>query len=114
MAYTTASATATVAAGAPAAAVTNDALTWTTPSAAPAGTTYTLKSATPEFAAAGATGTAATFGAGATIDAAGKLSIPASDANLAAANKGTYTWTVTVKAPGYEDKDVTYVLTVTD
>ena len=114
VAYTTATATATVAASAPAAAVTNDALTWTTPSAAPAGTTYTLKSATPEFAPAVAgTGTAATFGGGATVDPAGKLNIPASDSNLAAANKGTYTWTVTVKAPGYEDKDVTYVLTVT-
>ena len=112
VAYTTATGTAHV--GSKSAAVNADALSWTTPSAAPTGTTYTLKSATPEFAAAGATGTAATFGAGATIDAAGKLSIPASDANLAAANKGTYTWTVTVKAPGYEDKDVTYVLTVTD
>ena len=100
--------------GSKSAAVNADALSWTTPSAAPAGTTYTLKSATPEFVAAGGGTTAATFGAGATIDPAGKLSIPASDANLAAANKGTYTWTVTVKAPGYEDKDVTYVLTVTD
>ena len=118
VAYATPTATETVSTSAPAksAAVTADALTWTTPSTAPTGATYTLKSATPDFEAAtaapGVTPAAATFGSGATVDAAGKLSIPASDANLVAANKGTYTWTVTVKAPGYEDKDVTYVLTV--
>ena len=117
VAYATATATASVASSAKAAAVTADNLTWTTPSTAPTGATYTLKSATPEFVkATGNTApTAATFGSGATVASAdGKLDIPASDANLVAANKGTYTWTVTVKAPGYEDKDVTYVLTVTD
>ena len=116
VAYANATATETVSTGTPAksAAVTADALTWTTPSTAPTGATYTLKSATPDFVkATGNTApTAATFGTGATVDAAGELNIPQSDTNLVAANQGTYTWTVTVKAPGYEDKDVTYVLTV--
>ncbi|WP_211582027.1 hypothetical protein, partial [Mobiluncus mulieris] len=115
VAYSTATGTSAADGSTHTTAVNSNAVTWTTPNSAPAGVKYTLKKDSPKFtpAAGSASSTAFAFPKATVVESTGALSIAASSGTApAVANKGTYTWTVVISSTNYEDKEITYVYTL--
>ncbi|MCU9995200.1 cell wall-binding repeat-containing protein, partial [Mobiluncus mulieris] len=115
VAYSTATGTSVADGSTHTTAVNSNAVTWTTPNSAPAGVKYTLKKDSPKFtpAAGPASSTAFAFPKATVVESTGALSIAASSGTApAVANKGTYTWTVVISSTNYEDKEITYVYTL--